>query len=227
MRLVKLSVELEIKIMGKKIEKKGWLYEYEAVAEYRKSYDCELTDVRYILGEQFNPAIEKVLICIGVNPSMALPNHLDPTLKRVQKYAKDSGEYGSWYMLNIYPQRATNPNNMDTDDTYRLELHLHNLTAIKNLLSNVKEADVWCAWGAIIDDSKRIFLSTLLFGDESQGIEGLISLFSEKYYFKAYGATKKGYPKHPLLSGKEAKLKSLEEVGLCSLLEKINITIKG
>lgn len=212
--------------MGEKKVKNGWFYEYETATEYRKTYDCELTDVRYILGEWFNAGVEKVLICIGINPSMAMPNNLDPTLKRVQKYAKESGEYGAWYMLNVYPQRATNPNNMDTDETYSREIHLRNLAAIKKLLSTINEADVWCAWGAIIDDSKRMFLSDLLFGNKDKGIQGLISLFSKKYHFKAYGATKKGYPKHPLLVGKETKLRSLEEIGLCSLSEKINITFK-
>lgn len=117
--------------MGKKIVKGGWVYDYDISAEYRRKYDCELTDVRYVLGEQFDTDKRNVLICIGINPSMAMPNFLDPTLRRVQDYAKRSGEYGAWYMLNVYPQRATNPNNMDTDDTYSIEIHLRNLTAIE------------------------------------------------------------------------------------------------
>lgn len=56
---------------------------------------------------------------------MALPNFLDPTLKRVQKYAKESEEkYGAWYMLNVYPQRATNPQDIDKDepdDTHKIQ----------------------------------------------------------------------------------------------------------
>ena len=67
-----------------------------------------------------------------------MPNFLDPTLRRVQDYAKRSGEYGAWYMLNVYPQRATNPNNMDTDDTYSMEIHLRNLAAIEELLSTIE-----------------------------------------------------------------------------------------
>ncbi len=203
--------------MGKKIVKSGWVYDYDVSDEYRRRYDCELTDVRYVLGEQFDSSIEKVLICIGINPSVAMPNFLDPTLRRVQNYAKRSGEYGAWYMLNVYPQRATNPNNMDTDDTYSMEIHLRNIAAIEELLSTVKQADVWCAWGAIIDDTKRTYLSDLLFGNEDKNIQGIISLFAGDYDFKAYGATTKGYPKHPLLIGKEAKLKSLNEVGLNEL----------
>lgn len=207
--------------MNKKIMQKGWFYEYEVGEEYRKNYNCELTDIRYVLGEQFETSNKKVLICIGINPSMAMPNFLDPTLKRVQDYAKRSGEYDAWYMLNVYPQRATNPNNMDTDDTYSMEIHLRNLAAIEKLLSTIDSADVWCAWGAIIDDAKRKFLSDLLFGNEDKNIQGIISLFAGDYNFKAYGATTKGYPKHPLLIGKEAKLKSLNEVGLNELTNMI------
>ena len=90
--------------MGKKIVKGSWVYDYDISAEYRRKYDCELTDVRYVLGEQFDTDKRNVLICIGINPSMAMPNFLDPTLRRVQDYAKRSGEYGAWYMLNVYPQ---------------------------------------------------------------------------------------------------------------------------
>lgn len=92
--------------MGKKIVKDGWVYDYDTSDEYRRKYDCELTDVRYVLGEQFDTDKRNVLICIGINPSMALPNFLDPTLRRVQDYAKRSGEYGAWYMLNVYPPKS-------------------------------------------------------------------------------------------------------------------------
>ena len=82
--------------MGRKIIKKGWLYEYEETAEKQLTNGYEVTRVRYVLGEQFDTSCK--------NPSTAIPEQLDPTLKRVQKYAKNSGEYGAWYMLNVYPQ---------------------------------------------------------------------------------------------------------------------------
>ena len=214
-----------LEIMEKEIIKNRWFYEYETADEYRRIYNCELTDIRYILGERFDTNNQKALICIGINPSMAMPNFLDPTLKRVQDYAKRSGEYDAWYMLNVYPQRATNPSNMDTDNNYSMEVHLRNLSAIKKLLSTIDSADVWCAWGAIIDDAKRKFLSDLLFGNETKNIQGIISLFNGNYHFKAYGATVKGYPKHPLLIGKEAKLKVLNEVGLKELSDRIKKSI--
>ena len=38
--------------------------------KYRRRYNCELTDVRYVLGEQFDTGKRNALICIGINPSM-------------------------------------------------------------------------------------------------------------------------------------------------------------
>lgn len=174
--------------------------------------------MRYVLGEKFDTSCKKALICIGINPSTAIPEQLDPTLKRVQKYAKNSGEYGAWYMLNVYPQRATNPNDMDIEPN--MEIHRNNLSAIKNLLSEIKEADVWCAWGNII--RKRKYLYDLLFGNTEKGIDGIICLFNANYHFKAYGSTVKGCPKHPLVISHNNKLKDLAEVGLIELNSNIN-----
>lgn len=208
--------------MIKETIKDGWVYIYDTSKKYRETYDTELTDVRYVLGERLDASKPNVLICIGINPSTAMPNLLDPTLKRVRAYAIKRGEYGAWYMLNIYPQRATDPDKMDTDDKYKMEIHMHNLAAIKNLLSTIENADVWCAWGAIINDTKRKFLSDLLFGNESKNITGIISLFDGKYHFKAHGATVNGHPKHPLSTGKDTYLKDLVDVGLKELSDTIN-----
>lgn len=207
--------------MEKEITKDGWLYEYEETAKYRIN-NYEVTGVRYVLGEQFDTSCRKTLICIGINPSTAVPGDkgLDNTVRNVQKYAKNSGEYGAWYMLNVYPQRATNPDDMDIEPD--MEIHRNNLTAIKNLLSEIKEADVWCAWGNTI--GKRKYLYDLLFGNKEKGIDGIISLFNTNYHFKAYGSTVKGCPKHPLVMSNNDKLKDLAEVGLIELNNNINKT---
>lgn len=209
--------------MGKKIIKEGWLYEYEEKAKYRIN-GYEVTGVRYVLGEQFNTSCKKTLICIGINPSTAVPGNrgLDNTVRNVQKYAKSSREYGAWYMLNVYPQRATNPDDMDIEPN--MEIHRNNLAAIKNLLSEIKEADVWCAWGNII--GKRKYLYDLLFGNTEKGIDGIIGLFNTNYHFKAYDSTVKGCPKHPLVISHNNKLKDLAEAGLIELNSNINRIIR-
>ena len=73
------------------------------------------TEYRYVLGTKG----EKPLICIGVNPSTAEPDHLDNTLKSVERIALGNG-YDSFIMFNVYPQRATRPQDMARERDERL-----------------------------------------------------------------------------------------------------------
>ena len=59
---------------------------------------------RYILGETG----KKPLVCVGINPSTAAPNNLDRTLTNVKRFSELNG-YDGWLMLNVYPQRSTDP----------------------------------------------------------------------------------------------------------------------
>ena len=60
---------------------------------------------RFILGESgANP-----IICFGINPSTANDIKYDPTILKIRKIASENNCDG-WIMLNLYPQRATNPN---------------------------------------------------------------------------------------------------------------------
>lgn len=88
--------------------------------EPQKEYDyskwlyvpCEYSEYRYILGTRG----QKPLICIGINPSTAAPDNLDNTLKSVQRIASCNG-FDSFIMFNLYPQRATNPDDMEKTAT--------------------------------------------------------------------------------------------------------------
>ena len=199
--------------MRRRIEKDDWSYIYEDTQK------CiyEFTSVRYVLGRKIDKSKTKALICIGINPSTAIPTLLDPTLSRVQKYAQNCGEYNAWYMINVYPQRATNFNDVDTDKNYQMVLHLTNIDSIKNLLESVKCADVWCAWGSHIANGKRRFLHDLLVGNQKKNIQGIMRLFQGDYTFKAYKITKSGFPAHPLLMRKNDKLQEVKlEKILCN-----------
>ncbi|MBI2419155.1 MAG: DUF1643 domain-containing protein, partial [Ignavibacteriales bacterium] len=68
---------------------------------YEKSTN---NSARFVLGETG----KKTIICIGVNPSTATPDKLDPTLESVKRIAKHNG-FDGWIMLNIYAQRSTDP----------------------------------------------------------------------------------------------------------------------
>ena len=51
-------------------------------------------------------------MCIGINPSTAVPDRLDNTLKSAQRIALFNG-YDSFIMFNVYAQRATDPDDME------------------------------------------------------------------------------------------------------------------
>ena len=104
------------------------------------------TEYRYLLGTRG----EKPLICIGVNPSTAAPDALDPTLQSVQRIALANG-YDSFLMFNVYAQRATRPNDMDA--ALNETLHAENMAAFRYVLqaSLPRRPAVWAAWGNIIE----------------------------------------------------------------------------
>ena len=113
-----------------------WLYVPNFYSEYR-----------YILGTRG----ENPLIVIGVNPSTAAPEALDPTLASAERVAKNNG-YDSFLMLNVYPQRATDPNDMERERNNFLEQQ--NVEAFKYLLTLSPTKNVWCAWGNLV--AKRL-----------------------------------------------------------------------
>ena len=72
------------------------------------------------------------LVCIGVNPSTAVPGNLDPTVAGVARFAAAKG-YDGWLMFNVYPQRATNPNTMHK--RFQAKIHQKNMAAIEKLIN--------------------------------------------------------------------------------------------
>ena len=152
------------------------------------------TEYRYILGTRgANP-----LICIGINPSTAAPDDLDNTLKSVSRIAAGNG-YDSWIMFNVYAQRATRPDDMDTVKNERL--HAENMRAFEYILKNTAGAGyspaVWAAWGTIIE--KRSYLPGC--------VRDMVAL-GKKYgthWLCAGKCSAKGHPHHPLYLRKDEK----------------------
>ena len=161
------------------------------------------TEYRYILGTKGT----KPLICIGVNPSTAEPDHLDPTLQSVQRIARHNG-FDSFIMLNVYAQRATSPKDMDP--TCHTELHNENLQAFRYALSLSAEPAVWAAWGTVIE--KRRYLSGCL-----QDMIALSKEYGARWYHCG-AISKKGHPHHPLYLKKDAPLEAFDASAyLCRL----------
>jgi len=161
---------------------------------------------RYILGEKGN----NPLICIGVNPSTAEPNNLDPTLRNVRNWSKRLG-YDGWIMLNLYPQRATNPNELHYKCRL-VEYRNRNISAIFKIAHTEKKLAIWAAWGTLIE--KRKYLK-----------DCLRDLW---YQFPAYQhnwitigpLSKKGHPHHPLYLSRKSQVSKFDIRGYLRGLEK-------
>lgn len=153
---------------GRQVE---WLYEHNAD-----------NSARFVLGT----VGDNPLVCFGINPSTAEPNDLDPTLKTVSKVATLNG-YDSFIMLNVYPQRATDPNGMHAalDPALKVEneQHISNLVGGRNLT-------LWAAWGSLI--GKRPFLPVLL-----KDILDLPAV-SQSTWVSRGAVSGAGHPHHPL-----------------------------
>lgn len=154
-----------------------WLYVPPFYCEYR-----------YILATRG----KRPLICVGINPSTAAPDDLDNTLKSVERVALHNG-FDSFVMFNVYPQRATNPNDMDkTPDRALCDENLHWLQAV---LAQT-EPTMWAAWGTLIE--KRDYLPGLM--------REMVALTREKNIpWVTFGPrSKKGHPHHPLYLRKDS-----------------------
>lgn len=143
---------------------------------------------RFILGTVGN----NPLLCFGVNPSTAEPNKLDPTVNYVSRLAISNG-YDSFVMLNVYPQRATNPNDLHRECL--AELKAENERQIAALI-NGQKLTLWAAWGGLIE--KRSYLTGLV-----QDISTMPELENCQWISRGR-LTKGGHPHHPLYVKKDA-----------------------
>jgi len=121
---------------------------------------------RYVLGR----VGKHPLVCIGINPSTAQPGALD-----------------------VYPQRATDPNDMDkVPDRALCDENLRWLQAV---LAQT-EPTIWAAWGTLIE--KRDYLPGLM--------REMVALTREREIpWVTFGKrSKKGHPHHPLYLRKDS-----------------------
>lgn len=107
---------------------------------------------RFVLGT----VGDNPLVCFGINPSVAVPNSLDPTVRRVKGLAARF-EFDSWTMLNVYPQIATLPK--DIGRALDKQLKIENERQIKELI-NGRQLKLLGAWGGLI--ASRPYLASLL-----------------------------------------------------------------
>ena len=176
-----LSFEEALQPTASDFDRSRWLYVPDHYSEYR-----------YLLGTRG----QHPLICIGINPSTAIPDRLDNTLKSAERIAQYNG-YDSFIMFNVYAQRATDPDDMERE--LNPDLHRENMKAFSWLLSRSSSPpDLWAAWGAIIE--KRPYLPGCVLDMVETGRS-----FNARW-FTAGPRSKAGHPHHPLYLKKDSVL---------------------
>ncbi|HNS42666.1 MAG TPA: DUF1643 domain-containing protein [Taishania sp.] len=163
----------------------NWIYKHHASS-----------NTRYVLGEW---GINN-LICIGINPSTATPENLDPTIRRVKKFAQDNG-YDGWFMLNVYPQIETNPKLID--EHINNSLHEENIKEIKQLISEFPTSYIWAAWGNNIQRKPYLFQCL-------KDVVATINADFQKRWVHLNDLTTKKHPKHPLYLPNNANFKEFD-----------------
>lgn len=155
----------------------------------------EVEDSRFILGKSGS----EPLLVIGLNPSKANSRKSDPTTKKVEGFAERKGFKG-FIMVNLYPQRATNPD--DLDPKLNKEFHKKNIDKIRNLILEKNPKTILAAWGEGI--TCRYYLWDCLMQ---------ISQIPEiqKLKWKRIGSLlKSGHPRHPSRPGYENPLEDFD-----------------
>lgn len=137
---------------------------------------------------------EKMLIVVGFNPSTADDKRIDPTMRFVLGIAKFNG-YNGFAMINLYPLRSTNPDNLpiEVDD----DIVKENFSQINSLLERYPFADVLLAYGNLVE--KRSYTKTI-----ANRLLELLHNKSREIY--CLGKLKSGNPKHPLRTPYSTKL---------------------
>ena len=176
-----LSFEDALKPTASDFDRNRWIYVPDRYSEYR-----------YLLGTRGSHP----LVCIGINPSTAVPDRLDNTLKSAERIALHNG-YDSFIMFNVYAQRATDPNDMERN--LNPVLHRENMKAFAWLMEQSSTPpDLWAAWGAVIE--KRPYLPSCVLDMAA------IGRHYGARWFTAGPRSKAGHPHHPLYLKKDSVL---------------------
>ncbi|TXH17653.1 MAG: DUF1643 domain-containing protein [Hyphomicrobiaceae bacterium] len=138
--------------------------------------DCER--YRYLLRIVWQESGPTAVV-VGLNPSTATETKNDPTIERLERWARRNG-YGSLSMLNAYGFRSTDPAGLwtqsdpsgaDNDRTIRAEFCRLGVSPV-------------AAWGANIKPDRQA---------------EILAIAREcRVELRCYALTKSGYPGHPL-----------------------------
>ena len=133
---------------------------------------------RYTLLHRINPLFgDRLIMWIGLNPSTADEQQLDPTLTRIRSFSEREG-YDGFLMTNIFGFRATDPKEMLRE---RDPVGPENDAAL--LAAALRCDKVVAAWGAHGIHQDRASAVAQLLG---------------RHKLWCLGTTKDGHPRHPL-----------------------------
>lgn len=98
------------------------------------------------------------LIIIGCNPSTANEGQSDPTMVKVSQFCQIKG-YGGYIMLNLYPQIASQVDNLPItiNNIYSINIYNFNVQIIEETLKENNKTDILFAFGNIINNRIRLF----------------------------------------------------------------------
>ena len=136
---------------------------------------------RYTLGRSG----ARPLLVIGLNPSTATQEKLDPPVTRVEKVAQQCG-FDGFVMLNLYPVRATYPKDLSSEaDPVAYE---RNLEAIEKVVAQYPAPTIWATWGGSI--AKRPY-----FLQARDALHARLTQYQPQW--RRFGdLTAKGHPRH-------------------------------
>lgn len=150
---------------------------------------CNKLEARFVLGKLG----DKNLVVVGVNPSIATIDELDPTAKRIKKYS-EIHEYTGWIIINLYPQIYKDFEKVDKEKNE--ELVKLNLEKIETILKR-DDITLVAAWGEAIKWRKYL-------KDCFRDIDALAKKYNHEWH--CIELTKYGHPCHPLMRKKGFKL---------------------
>jgi hypothetical protein len=126
------------------------------------------------------------LFVFGVNPSKANKEKSDTTITKVETFSRNLGFQG-FVMLNIYPQRATNPDELNLDPNDNLVGR--NTKIIRSQIQNGSQPQIWAAWGNLIRSRNYLWDCLSKIAEELKQFNPI---------WKHCGQpTKPGHPRHP------------------------------
>ena len=101
---------------------------------------------RFLLGKK---GINEML-AIGLNPSTANKDNLDPTSRNIQAIAQNNGCDG-WWLVNLYPKRTSKPSKLPK--TVNQNIAKENIDFIRELIKKDNNiSKILFCWGNHIND---------------------------------------------------------------------------